>query len=219
MLQYNLGSGSVRIASDAIDKNKEWHTVRAGRQRKEGYLYVDSQKQNGQSPGSLSGLNLNTPLYVGGLPAEVQMPNVVNFRRGLQGAIYGLAIRFGERTHRNPFIKLAASKNISNPDTEWAVKTGRSVGQSDYDQCMPRNDTLCKNGGACVQQGATFFCICSGNWTGLYCANLRAPCYDYNPCVSGSICRPESAGLKCDCPLGKTGVHCERGEATSILRK
>ena len=218
LLAYNLGSGSVTISSDPIDRSLEWHSVTAGRLGRDGYLYVDNQqRKEGQSPKPLVGLNLNTPLYVGGVPAEVQLPNTVAFTRGLQGAVYGLAIRFRESDRWQPFIKLLPSKHSSDADSMWPVKTGRGVGQHGHSPCN-MNMNACRNGGMCVQQGSTFFCQCQGNWTGLYCADRRVPCYDYSPCAAGSVCHPDPQGfgLKCDCPFGKSGTHCDQGRSLVI---
>lgn len=208
LLQYNLGSGIARIYSEPLDSSQEWHLVVAGRDDSDGYLYVDNQqRKEGRSDGSLIGLNLFEPLYIGGIPDRHQLPSVVEFKSGgFHGSIYDVAIRFSLKT---PFIQLSTSTSVQDSSKEWAVIRGRNVGNESYNECSSRNPP-CANGGNCTREGATFLCSCPEKWAGLYCSSQRVPCYGYNnPCVTGS-CRPDGSAVKCDCPLGKTGQLCDQ---------
>lgn len=209
LLQFNLGSGIARIYSEPLNTSIEWHVVVAGREGREGYLYVDDQsrKQN-SSAGPLVGLNLFEPLYIGGISDKRQLPSVVDFKSGgFHGSIYDAAIRF---SLKKPFIRLTTLTSVQDNSIEWAVVKGRNVGNESYDECTSRNPP-CANGGNCTREGATFLCSCPSNWAGLYCTSHRVPCYGYNdPCVTGT-CVPDGSNIRCDCPLGKTGRLCDQG--------
>ncbi|RMX46707.1 hypothetical protein pdam_00015679 [Pocillopora damicornis] len=207
LLQYNVGSGSAKIYSEPVDMRREWHVVVAGRDGRQGWLYVDTQpRKEGESPAPLVGLNLFEPLYIGGIPNTRQLPSTLEFKTGgFHGSIYDVGIRFAKGTS---FIKLSTSTGMADAANDWAVVKGRNVGNESYNECNTLNPP-CFNGGNCTQEGATFICSCPAEWTGLYCGNQRLPCYGYSPCVSGS-CRPDGLNTICDCPLGKTGQFCSQ---------
>lgn len=208
LLQFNLGSGIARIYSEPLSASAQWHLVVAGREGRDGYLYVDDQpRKQASSPGPLIGLNLFEPLYIGGMPDTRQLPSVVDFKSGgFHGSIYDAAIRF---SLKKPFIQLTTSASVQDASKEWAVDKGRNVGNESYDECVSLTPP-CSNGGNCTREGATFLCSCPANWAGLYCTSQRVPCYGYNdPCVTGT-CRPDGSTVLCDCPLGKTGQFCEQ---------
>lgn len=209
LLQYNLGTGSARIYSEPLNRNKEWHVVVAGRDGRDGWLNVDDQeRKEGKSEAPLVGLNLFEPLYIGGIPDRRQIPSVLEFKSGgFHGSIYDVAIRFDVR---RAFIQLSTSTGTRDSSKEWTVVKGRNVGSEDYDECSSRTPP-CYNGGNCTREGATYLCSCPAEWAGLYCSSRRVPCYGYdNPCISGT-CRPDGQDVKCDCPLGKTGQFCDQG--------
>ena len=214
LLQYNLGSGSAKIYSEPVDMRREWHVVVAGRDGRQGWLYVDTQpRKEGESPAPLMGLNLFEPLYIGGIPNTRQLPSTLEFKTGgFHGSIYDVAIRFAAGTS---FVKLSTSTGMADEANDLAVVKGRNVGNESYNECNTLNPP-CFNGGNCTQEGATFICSCPAEWTGLYCGNQRLPCYGYSPCVSGS-CRPDGLDTICDCPLGKTGPLCSQGLRNFLL--
>lgn len=51
----------------------EWHSVRAEREAGAAVLYIDErlEAQNRSSPGAIELLQLQSPLFVGGLPPEL----------------------------------------------------------------------------------------------------------------------------------------------------
>lgn len=203
VFQYDLGSGIETITSDVLDSKLQWHSVTAGRKRRDGYLYVDSQlSKRGRSPESLEGLNLYSPLYLGGVPEVSELPSNVQFRSGFEGCISNMAVRFGES---KPFINLLTSQTGSGG---WPVVSGRNVGDNNYSSCQSNNP--CQNNGTCVAQGASVSCTCRDGWHGMFCASRSIPCINHNQCVSGSSCREVNNKAVCDCPLGKTGPTCSQ---------
>ena len=204
VLQFSLGSGIARISSEPLDMSKEWHTVGVGRNGRQGYLYVDGVHYSGRSPPPLTGLNVNEPLFIGGVPNRQQLSSVLDFQSGgFHGSVYDVSIRF---SRKQPFIALNSSK-------EWAVVKGRNVGDESYDECSQSDVPLCANGGNCSTQGAAVLCLCPEKWVGLYCDAHQVPCYRYNPCKTGD-CRPDGPNATCDCPLGKTGHFCDDGKVS-----
>lgn len=208
LLQYNLGSGIANIESNPIDTTHEWHSLTAGRNGKEGYLYLDSQSvKRGSSPGQLTGLNLYSPLYIGGVPDLSELPTDVLFKRGFEGSITNGAVKFGV-TH--PVIRLLTSQSNSSSGSQWPVIAGRNVGDKGYNGC---NDSQpCQNNGTCTQKGAAIICSCVDGWKGMYCASREVPCVNHNPCAVNSTCREMNNKAVCDCPLGKTGDTCSNGK-------
>lgn len=210
VFQYDLGSGLARITSDNLDSKLDWHSVTAGRSGKEGYLYVDSQlSKRGSSPGELSGLNLYSPLYIGGVPELTELPSNVDFRSGFQGCISNMAVRFGAKEQ---FINLLTTQTGSNG---WPVVTGRNVGDKNYSSCKENNP--CQNNGTCVTMGASVSCSCVDGWKGMFCSSKDVPCISHNPCASWSTCREVNNKAVCDCPLGKTGSTCSQCKFTECM--
>ena len=206
VLQYNLGSGVANIES-AQNISTDWHVVTAGRKGRNGYLYVDGSVTYGQSPGELAGLNIFTPLYVGGVPSFNQLPNVVLFKKGFLGSVYNVAIRLDGRTYQ------LSTSGSSSPD-KWNIVEGLNVKNESFDDCKKEP---CKNGGICSGMGATFVCNCTDGWEGLYCTGRKVPCIGYNPCSLTSTCRPHGVSVKCDCSLGLTGEFCKQGKKCLII--
>lgn len=199
VLLYDLGSGTARITSDVLDSSREWHYVMAGRNGKQGFLYVDSQsKKQGVSPGNLVGLNVFGPLNLGGVPVFTDL-NEIEFKSGFQGCMSNMEIKFGEAKQS---VKLLTTQGGSS---EWQVKSGRNVGDKNYTGC---DKNPCQNNGTCVSKGASVTCNCTQGWHGTFCASRDIPCRTNNPCVSPSTCREVNSGAVCDCPLGKTGKTC-----------
>lgn len=68
------------------------------------------------------------------------------------------------------------------------------------------NDTLCHNGGTCVEESTGFSCICSPDYTGTLC-DIKLDC-QINTCFNGGTCTNSPISF-CQCPNGFTGPNCE----------
>ena len=86
--------------------------VVAGRDRFDGWLYVDDQpRKEGKSDGSHVGLNLPEPLYIGDIPDPGQIPSVLEFKSGgFHGSIYDVAIRLALKDNSSSCQLQQASK-------------------------------------------------------------------------------------------------------------
>ncbi|XP_033738487.1 pikachurin-like [Pecten maximus] len=91
--RYNLGSGEAVISyNDTRLYDGEWHTVRAQRDKQDGFLEVDETEiVEGSSPGSYTMLNTNKMLYVGGMP-NVSQNTLRKFTQGFDGCIASLML-------------------------------------------------------------------------------------------------------------------------------
>lgn len=67
----------------------EWTSVSVGRNFREGQIAVnDDAPVVGQSPGQTRGLNLKTPLYVGGYDRQrIRLADGVGVKRGFSGCV------------------------------------------------------------------------------------------------------------------------------------
>ncbi|KAI6654836.1 Neurogenic locus notch-like protein 1-like [Oopsacas minuta] len=135
-------------------------------------------------PGSSTIINLNTGLYIGGVPESVNLPFGVD-RVGLFGCISNLEI--GE-----------SGIHLNNPIE------GRHVENCEDDVCQGIN---CPNGGRCVHSGTVYSCICPDG-SELDTCGLSA-CLD-NPCMHGGECLLQGGQAVCVCQPFFTGPFCEQ---------
>ena len=77
------------IRSEREVKPGEWTAVSVGRNFREGQITVDDDAPVvGQSPGSTRGLNLRTPLYVGGFDKQrIHLSDGVGVKKGFNGCV------------------------------------------------------------------------------------------------------------------------------------
>lgn len=200
MLTWNLGSGPRRIFTQ---RPLEFHEdsdeptsylIKVVRQGRQASLYIDGKLNvTGNSPGDVTRLDVVPILYIGGhsMANFSTLPHDLPLHSGFQGCIYDLQLKSGSLV-----VPLHETRGI----------LGRSVGQCGTKECHRH---ACHNGGACLQHGATYTCICPEGWYGTLCSQKVNPCdADHNKCGEGSTCVPLINGYECDCPLGKMGKFC-----------
>ena len=138
-------------SSQPIDTRRQWHLLVAGRTRRSGYLYLDNQPvRHVTSPGALVGLDVYTPLYIGGVPDVTKLPSTARayFTSGFIGALYDVSFR----TTTVDFVPLLMRTTGSVPTgvSGVAVERGLNIGDDQVDDCNPNP---CANNGTCVLQG------------------------------------------------------------------
>lgn len=151
-LIFNLGNGHTILKSkEPIQLKRKWHFIVAGRTRQHGYLYVNSlEKVTGVTPGLLTGLDIYTSLYIGGVPNYNRLPPSLyaHFRTGFTGTIYDVSIRTGNSSFA-PLLTLtedqAAISVIGVP-----VVGGLNVNNDGENQCVLKP---CANNGTCISTG------------------------------------------------------------------
>ncbi|XP_067277909.1 protein eyes shut homolog [Pseudorasbora parva] len=206
--KYNLGSGLATIISERLNPRINIHTVNFGRYLKNGWLKVDGQKRRtGTSTGPLVGLNIFSPLYVGGFEEYTPelLPAGSRFQNSFQGCIFDLLFR----TRRD-------GKFQPPGGPEGRPESGRNVGQCGVDPC---NLVICRNGGTCVDSGSSVYCQCVFGWKGALCSEKVSFCdAEHIPppsCARGSTCVPLPDGYTCQCPLGSAGLFCQQAVSIS----
>ncbi|KAJ8371027.1 hypothetical protein SKAU_G00110550 [Synaphobranchus kaupii] len=195
-LRFNTGSGTGTLISKVRVKPGRWHQLVVTRNRRNAMLSVDNEPHiEGESPPGTDGLNLDTNLFIGGVPEELlqDVRERTSVASGLVGCIRMLDV--------NNMVYNLQEKGGD-------VMYGTAVGECGNNPCQP---DPCKNGAVCqVREAEMFHCKCVNGFSGPTCADARNPC-DPNRCHPSSQCQvlPEG-GYKCDCPMGREGAHCER---------
>ncbi|XP_010848538.1 PREDICTED: agrin [Bison bison bison] len=171
------------------------HRLELSRHWRQGTLSVDGETPVlGQSPSGTDGLNLDTDLFVGGVP-EDQASTVLertSVSIGLRGCIRLLDVN-------NQRLELSS----------WPESATRSsgVGKCGDPPCLP---SPCLGGAPCqALEAGRFHCQCPPGRFGPTCADEKDPCQP-NPCHGAAPCRVLPQGeAKCECPHGREGSLCQ----------
>ncbi|KAJ8360757.1 hypothetical protein SKAU_G00172820 [Synaphobranchus kaupii] len=195
-LRFNTGSGTGTLQSKVSVQPGRWHHLVVTRNRRSAVLSVDSEVHiDGKSPPGTDGLNLDTDLFIGGMPED--MTQDVKERTSVSAGLVG-CIRM-----------LDVNNMVYNLQEKGGqVLYGSAVGECGNDPCQPNP---CKNGASCqVKEAEMFHCKCVNGFSGPTCADTHNPC-EPSKCHSSSQCKvlPEG-GYKCECPMQREGKHCER---------
>ncbi|XP_068997022.1 agrin isoform X2 [Embiotoca jacksoni] len=195
-LRFNTGSGTGTVVSKVQISQGRWHQLVVTRNRRNAMLSVDNEPHiEGESPRGTDGLNLDTHLFIGGVPEEMKLD--VNERTAVATGLVG-CIRVLDVNNR------VLNLQESGGDSQY----GSGVGECGNNPCQPNP---CKNAAACqVKEAEMFHCKCSKGFWGPTCADVHNPC-EPNRCHPSSQCQalPEG-GYKCECPMGREGRHCEK---------
>ncbi|XP_036163368.1 agrin isoform X7 [Myotis myotis] len=193
-LRFDTGSGPAVLTSTVPVEPGRWHRLELSRHWRQGTLSVDGEPPVlGQSPSGTDGLNLDTDLFVGGVP-EDQAAVVLertSVSVGLRGCIRLLDVN-------NQRLELGS----------WRGATGSAhLGECAAHPCLP---SPCLGGAPCqALEGGRFHCQCPPGRFGPTCAEEKDPC-DPNPCHGAAPCRVLPGGeAACECPLGRGGALCQ----------
>ncbi|XP_051158584.1 protein eyes shut-like [Leptopilina boulardi] len=163
MLTWDLGSGIRRIFTDRPlnMKSQKVHNLRVGRKGREAWLSIEGIGNiTGETPGTLTRLDVSPILYVGGHKSKnfENLPHDLPLHTGFSGCIYDIELR----TEDNVF-----------PITKSSPATGRGVGECHRVECSHNS---CKNGAVCLNHGPTYSCICMKDWEGPDCSIPSVNC-------------------------------------------
>ncbi|XP_040544689.1 basement membrane-specific heparan sulfate proteoglycan core protein isoform X5 [Gallus gallus] len=190
---YELGSGTAVLRSVEPVALGRWHRVTAERVHKDGTMTVDGGAPvQRSSPGKSQGLNLRSPLYLGGVEPPLRPPTNASF----QGCIGEVSI------------------NGKKVDLSYSFLRSRGVGQCG--QSSPCLHAPCLHGGRCLPLPASsppFRCLCTPGFSGPRCERAADRCLEHNPCLHGGTCKDNG----CICPKGYAGPYCQHGAALSEL--
>ncbi|XP_055078833.1 agrin isoform X2 [Periophthalmus magnuspinnatus] len=195
-LRFNTGSGTGTLVSKVQVEQGRWHQLVVTRNRRNAMLSVDSEDHvEGESPRGTDGLNLDTNLFIGGVPLDMKQD--VKERTGVDTGLVG-CIRLLDVNNRVLNLQENGGDSLF----------GSGVGECGNNPCVPNP---CRNGAACqVKEAEMFHCRCTRGFWGPTCADVHDPC-EPNRCHPSSQCQPQpEGGYKCECPMGREGKHCEK---------
>uniref|UniRef100_A0A669D789 Heparan sulfate proteoglycan 2 n=1 Tax=Oreochromis niloticus TaxID=8128 RepID=A0A669D789_ORENI len=176
--RYELGTGQAILVSPEPVSLGQWHRVVAERNMRDGHLRVDQGPvERKTSPGKAQGLNIQTLMYIGGVPNMDILPKPANVSDMFEGCI-------GEVSINNKKVDLSysftESRSISkcvdsSPcDRRPCLNGGHCMSSAEYEyQCLCKDgfegDNLhCQNGGICINSQ----CVCTPGYTGLNCEEV-----------------------------------------------
>jgi dystroglycan 1 len=154
VFQFDTGSEPAIIKSNELVRVGEWTTVSLERNQRDGSLTIDDRYTvKGSSPGDTVGLNLKTPLYVGGVNHSlVRVAPSVGVTAGFSGCIAQLKIG-------------STMMNLIQSAIEF-----RDVTECDNGRPRPCASAPCQNRGTCQQLvGDQFVCHCPLGYAGTLC--------------------------------------------------
>ncbi|XP_006886016.1 PREDICTED: LOW QUALITY PROTEIN: agrin [Elephantulus edwardii] len=201
-LRFDTGSGPAVLTSSVPIELGRWHRLELSRHWRQGTLSVDSETPVvGESPSGTDGLNLDTDLFVGGVPED--QATVVQERTSVSAGLKGC-------------IRLLDINNQQlDLSSEEAMARGAGVGECADNASLPDPS---HRGAPCQPLEAEATGVWSGclslmgpppSSSGLTCADEESPCQP-NPCHGGAPCRVLSEGrAKCECPVGRWGAFCQ----------
>ncbi|CAF93511.1 unnamed protein product, partial [Tetraodon nigroviridis] len=159
-----------------------------------------------------STLNLDSPIYLGGMPERAPALG------GLSSLQHSSGGRNGTGFHgclRNLYINgklqdLAAGLRPGTFGPATAQSTTRQwLGQGVEPGCQPCQRASCLQGDCHPTGHRGFSCTCHPGWTGPLCdQQVNNPC-DGNKCVHGTCLPINSYSYSCRCQPGHSGVLCD----------
>uniref|UniRef100_A0A3B4XVX7 Heparan sulfate proteoglycan 2 n=1 Tax=Seriola lalandi dorsalis TaxID=1841481 RepID=A0A3B4XVX7_SERLL len=185
--RYELGTGQAILLSAEPVSLGQWHRVVAERNKRAGHLRVDQgQVERKTSPGKAQGLNIHTPMYLGGVPNMDILPKPANISELFQGCIGEVSI------------------NNKKVDLSYSFTESRSIRKCvDNSPCDRRP---CLNGGHCMSSAEyEYQCLCRDGFEGERCEVVKDVCQNNLQCQNGGSC----VDGQCVCAPGYTGLNCE----------
>uniref|UniRef100_H2MMH3 Heparan sulfate proteoglycan 2 n=1 Tax=Oryzias latipes TaxID=8090 RepID=H2MMH3_ORYLA len=183
--RYELGTQAILHSPEKLSLGI-WHKVVAERNKRAGYLKVNQgQVDRRTSPGKAQGLNIHTPMYLGGVPSMDILPKPANVSAMFRGCI-------GE-----VFI------NNKKVDLSYSFTESKSI--SECVDLSPCDRHPCLNGGTCkLSPEYEYQCLCRDGFEER-CEVVKYVCQSDRQCLNSGSC----VDGMCECAPGHTGLNCE----------
>eukprot|EP00063_Salmo_salar_P016770 XP_013991605.1 PREDICTED: basement membrane-specific heparan sulfate proteoglycan core protein-like isoform X18 [Salmo salar] len=191
---YELGTGQAVLRSPEPVTLGQWHRLEAGRLDKDGSLTVDGGREvRRSSPGKAQGLNIHTPMYLGGVPNIEIVPKALNISDMFDGCIGVVSI------------------NGKKVDLSYSFTESMAIVQCKDNSPCDRNP--CLNGARCMPSAEyEYQCLCKDGFEGERCEVVRDTCQSSDQCQNGGSC----VNGHCVCPLGFNGPTCGQSQVSSF---
>uniref|UniRef100_A0A4W5NTC5 Heparan sulfate proteoglycan 2 n=1 Tax=Hucho hucho TaxID=62062 RepID=A0A4W5NTC5_9TELE len=185
--RYELGTGQAVLRSPEPVTLGQWHRVEAGRLDKDGSLTVDGGREvRRSSPGKAQGLNIHTPMYLGGVPNIEIVPKALNISDMFDGCIGEVSI------------------NGKKVDLSYSFTESMAIVQCKDNSPCDRNP--CLNGARCMPSAEyEYQCLCKDGFEGERCEVVKDTCQSSDECQNGGSC----VNGQCVCPVGFNGPICQ----------
>uniref|UniRef100_A0A7N8XAL3 Heparan sulfate proteoglycan 2 n=1 Tax=Mastacembelus armatus TaxID=205130 RepID=A0A7N8XAL3_9TELE len=182
--RYELGTGQAILLSPEPVSLGQWHRVVAERNKRAGHLRVDQGPvERKMSPGKAQGLNIHTPMYLGGVAKMDILPKPANVTKMYEGCI-------GEVSINNKKVDLSYSFTDSR-----AIRKCVDNGPCDRRPCL--------NGGHCMSSAEyEYQCLCKDGFEGERCEVVKDVCQANSQCQNGGSC----VNGQCVCTPGHTAL-------------
>uniref|UniRef100_A0A3Q1H130 Heparan sulfate proteoglycan 2 n=1 Tax=Acanthochromis polyacanthus TaxID=80966 RepID=A0A3Q1H130_9TELE len=192
--RYELGTGQAVLLSPEPVSLGQWHRVVAERNKRAGHLTVDQgPTERKMSPGKAQGLNIHTPMYLGGVPNMDILPKPANVSEMFEGCVGEVSI------------------NNKKVDLSYSFTESRSISKCvDNSPCDRRP---CLNGGHCMSNAEyEYQCLCKDGFEGERCEVVKDVCQSNLQCENGGSC----VDGQCVCTPGHTGLNCDESQVSSF---
>ncbi|CAN8198554.1 unnamed protein product [Coccothraustes coccothraustes] len=166
--RYELGSGPAVLRSAEPVALGQWHWVTAERVHKDGTLVVDDAAPvKRSSPGKSQGLNLRSPLYLGGTEPPLRPPTNASFHGCIgEVSISGKRLELRERFLRSRGVRPCGHRAPCRPGSRGPRCEDEE--EEEAEGCHPSRP--CLHGGSCVHGS----CHCPPGHSGARCQHRSA---------------------------------------------
>uniref|UniRef100_A0A671MPU9 Basement membrane-specific heparan sulfate proteoglycan core protein-like n=1 Tax=Sinocyclocheilus anshuiensis TaxID=1608454 RepID=A0A671MPU9_9TELE len=136
--RYELGTGQAVLRSQEPVSLGQWHRVVAERLNKDGSLKVDHTREiTRSSPGKAQGLNIHTPMYLGGVPSMDILPKPANVSMLFDGCIGEVRMAFTLSVVFTESRAISQCKDVSPCDRRPCLHRGTCMASAEYEyQCL-----------------------------------------------------------------------------------
>ncbi|XP_054706570.1 neurexin-1-like [Uloborus diversus] len=161
-LTLGLGSGAAKVRASARRcDDGAWHSVTLRREGRQGRIAVDEAAYDFTTPGPASQLDLEGPLFVGGLPPSDQGP-------GVPPEVWTAKLNYGYVGCLRQLVVDGRTVDLSAQAREQDSGSLRPSCHTSPSQC---DSNPCLNGGICSEGWNRFICDCTRTgFTGPVCA-------------------------------------------------